>query len=972
MKSQAGLQDFLHLLLNLAQTDDFNKIITLFVEALEEFFAPARFTFKAVDSDEPADGIALQTANTNFGWLVIADNSSLTAEQRDIIRSTAQMLAIIVERNEQRQPADIRMKQLQQNNEDLQKANQRLRAEAARHQQIDDELRESKEIFTTFMEHNPAYVFFKDNQLRAVRLSRNYEQMLGRPLDEILGKTMDELFPSELAGPMIEADRKILNEGKPFAIEEELNGRHYSTVKFPIKIAGKPDYLAGFTIDITRLKVTEKALRQSEAILAQAQHIAHVGSWTFDQVTRELTWSAETYRIFGVNPQKFAPSFESFIEACHPDDRAAVTTAYHDSIQKKKSYYEIEHRIIRKDNGEIRHVQEKCRNECNEAGVVVYSVGMTQDITERKLAEEELRKAKEIAEENETRFKALHNASFGGIAIHDKGIILDCNQGLSEMTGYSVAELIGMNGLLLIAERDRDMVIVNIQAAYEKPYEATGVRKSGQEFPIRLEAREVPYRGKRARTVELRDITIQKQSEAVLAAEKEQLAVTLRSIGDGVITTDTSGKVVMMNRVAEELTGWSQKEAQGQPLEKVFRIIHETTRETCESPVVKVITSGEIIELANHTLLISRNGTERIIADSGAPIKDANSVTIGVVLVFRDMTEKQKLVDSLQRTDKLEAIGVLAGGIAHDFNNLLSGIFGFIELARMTTDAKKTATYLDQALTVFERAKNLTRQLLAFAKGGAPLRKTGYLGPVIKESAMFALSGSAITCEFSIAEDLWAADFDKNQIEQTIDNLVINAQQAMPMGGKIVIRAQNVSLESADHPLLKPGNYIRISVADSGIGMPADILQRIFDPFFTTKQKGNGLGLTTCYTIIQKHGGMIDVESVMGKGSTFHIFIPASQSVPNNRVSAPPATHRGHGTILIMDDETFVRNIVSKQLKSMGYCVVEAKDGEEAIKLLTSTDGPAIDAAIFDLTIPGGMGGKEAIVEVRKRLPDLP
>jgi len=972
MNHQPGVQEFFDALLKLATTDSSAKIIKLFVEDLQRLFAPLSLEFVSAAATEPAGGIPIQTVNKNHGWLVVAGNSSLPDEQRDILCNAVKMLAIVIERNEQNLPVDARIKQLQQSNEELHKENGRLQKEAAQHQQTADKLRESEEIFATFMEHNPAYVFFKDEQLRAVKLSRNYEKMLGRPFDEILGKTMDELFPAELAGPMIEADRKILNEGKPIAIEEELSGKYYSTIKFPIKIAGKPDYLAGFTIDITRLKVAEKALRESEALLSQAQQIARVGSWTFDMVTGKLTWSDETYRIFGVNRDEFIPTYESFLEACHPDDRASIDDTYHNSIETGLENYEIDHRVIRKDNGEIRHVQEKCCNERNEAGVIVSSFGMVQDITERKQTEEELRKAKEIAEENEIRFKALHNASFGGIVIHDKGKILDCNQGLSEITGYSFDELIGMDGLLLISEKTRDMVVNNIMSGYEKPYEAIGRRKNGEEFPLRMEAREIPYRGKRARTVEFRDITSQKKAEAILAAEKERLAVTLRSIGDGVITTDTSGKIVMMNRVAENLTGWLQSEAQGQPLENIFRIINETTREPCENPAAKVIASGGIIELANHTLLIARNGTELIIADSGAPIKDANSVTIGVVLVFRDMTEKQRLTDALQRTDKLESIGILAGGIAHDFNNLLSGIFGFIELARMTTDANKIKTYLDQAMIVFERAKNLTRQLLAFAKGGAPLRKTGNLGPIIRESAMFALSGSAITCEFNIAEDLQPADFDKSQIEQTIDNLVINAQQAMPLGGKITIGAQNVTLKDAEHPLLKSGKYIRISVSDTGIGMPADILQRIFDPFFTTKQKGNGLGLTTCYTIIQKHSGMIDVESIMGKGSTFHVLLPASTKIPDSNAAVLPSIHLGQGRILVMDDEAFVRNIVRALLQNLGYSVVEAKDGDEALQLLTATEGPTIDAAIFDLTIPGGMGGKEAIVEVRKRFPDLP
>ncbi|MDD3147326.1 MAG: PAS domain S-box protein [Candidatus Riflebacteria bacterium] len=719
------------------------------------------------------------------------------------------------------------------------------------------------------------------------------------------------------------------------------------------------------------LRRENEHLREREAMLARSQQIAHVGSWVLDLTINKLTWSEETYRILGINPHEFALSFTAFLGVVHPDDRAALETIYFASVREGQEGYEFEHRIIRRDNNEVRYVQEKCFHERNKDGEIVRSVGMVQDITRRKLAEEELHKAIAIAEENETRFKALHNASFGGIAIHDKGMILDCNHGLSQITGYSVDELIGMDGLLLIAEKSRDMVRANIREGYEKPYEGIGRRKNGEEFPMRLEAREIPYRGRRVRSVEFRDITEQKKAESVLAAEKERLAVTLRSIGDGVITTDTRGKVIMMNRVAEDLTGWLQQEAEGQPLDKIFRIINEKTREPAENPVEKVIASGSIIELANHTVLISKNGVELNIADSGAPIKDANSKIIGVVLVFRDMTEKQKLLDSLQRTDKLEAIGVLAGGITHDFNNLLSGIFSYIELARLVTDPKQIASYLDQALVVFDRAKNLTGQLLAFAKGGAPKRKTGDLGPVVKESAMFALSGSSITCEFEIVEDLWPADFDRGQIEQVIDNLIINAKQAMPAGGSITIRGQNYIVKDGENPLLKPGKYIRLSVADSGVGMPASLLKRIFDPFFTTKQKGNGLGLATCYAIIQKHAGMIDVESVIGEGSTFHVFIPASNNVPDTKDDSVPVSHSGHGRILIMDDEEFLRDIVGTLLREMGYQVVEAKNGEEAVKLLTEPGAPAIDAAIFDLTIPGGLGGKDAIVQVRKKLPDL-
>lgn len=985
MNNTSSSHDLLLLMLSLAQIDNPDKITSLFVEAIEGLFAPAHFEFRKADGQTPDGGFALQTMHKKYGWIVVGSGYELTRQQQELLYNAIQMLAIVVERNEQaqiltedrerlRQVADDRAIQLLQTNQELREANSRLQEEVSRHRQTSDELQESQTIFSAFMEHNPAYVFFKDEQLRALKLSRNFEQMLGRPLPEILGKTMDELFPPNLAKPMIEVDQKILQEGRLTTVEEELDGHYYSTIKFPIEIAGKKRYLAGFTIDLTESKLAEMALKESEIMLASSQQIAHVGSWKLDLLTNQLTWSAETYRICGVDPQDFSPSYASFLEIVHPDDRAFVDEAYTASVREYSESYEIGHRVVRRDNGQIRHVVEKCRHARNEAGDIIRSYGMIQDITEQKLADDALRNAKATAEENETRFKALHNASFGGIAIHDKGRILDCNQGLAEIFGYSVEELIGMDGLLLVSEETRNIVKSNIQSHYEKPYEAIGVRKNGEEFPMRLEGREIPYRGKYARTVEFRDITEQKRAEEAIAAEKERLAVTLRSIGDGVITTDTQGNVQLMNRVAEELTGWSQREAQGQPLASIFNIIHEVTRLPCESPVEKVMASGGIIELTNHTVLISRNGTERFIADSGAPIKDMNSVTLGVVMVFRDMTEKKKLLDLLQRTDKLEAIGILAGGIAHDFNNLLSGVFGYIELARMSADVKTMTSYLDQAMVVFSRAKNLTQQLLTFSKGGAPLRKTGDLVPVVKESALFSLSGSNVTCEFEIAEDLWAVDFDRGQIGQVIDNLVINAQQSMPIGGKLGISMHNVSLKDGETLPLNAGNFVRISITDTGTGMHPELLKRIFDPFFTTKQKGNGLGLATSYAIIQKHSGMIDVESILGKGSTFHVYLPASFKKSDDTDTSLPVVHQGHGRILIMDDEEFVRIIVSKLLKSMGYGVVEAREGEEAVKLLleSAKNGCKIDAVIFDLTVPGGMGGKDAIVLLRQHFPELP
>jgi nitrogen-specific signal transduction histidine kinase/CheY-like chemotaxis protein len=380
------------------------------------------------------------------------------------------------------------------------------------------------------------------------------------------------------------------------------------------------------------------------------------------------------------------------------------------------------------------------------------------------------------------------------------------------------------------------------------------------------------------------------------------------------------------------------KRSANRPLTEVFTIINEITRKPCENPAELVLSSGKVVELANHTLLVSRDGKGRLIADSGAPIKDRNSMTIGVVLVFRDMTEKQMLQDAMQRSDKLDSLGVLAGGIAHDFNNLLGGIFGYIDMARHVSQAdSQAAKYLDKASLVFNRAKDLTQRLLTFSKGGAPVLKTGQLGPLVKESAAFALSGSKISCEYHIANDLWPCDFDENQIAQVVDNIVINAQQAMPMGGTIVISGINAVLHAGEVPGLRAGNFVKVSVADTGVGIPRDLLKRIFDPFF-------------------------------------HVLLPASQKAADQGLALFAQEHKGNGTVLVMDDEDFMREIIGMMLKEMGYAVLEARNGEEALRLCVDAHKKTMGfgAAVLDLTIPGGMGGKETIVEMRKICPDMP
>jgi two-component system cell cycle sensor histidine kinase/response regulator CckA len=469
----------------------------------------------------------------------------------------------------------------------------------------------------------------------------------------------------------------------------------------------------------------------------------------------------------------------------------------------------------------------------------------------------------------------------------------------------------------------------------------------------------------------IRDITELVKIQEELDAERERLAVTLRSIGDGVISADVQGRVVLLNREAEKLTGWTQAEAMGKPLPEVFQIVNEYSRETVPNPVDKVLGEGAVVGLANHTILISRDGTEQPIADSGAPIFDRQSQIIGVVLVFRNVAHEREIEDARQRADKLESIGILAGGIAHDFNNYLTGIIGNISLARLDlagTGNSEIVSLLVDAEKCSQMAKRLTGQLLTFSKGGEPVRERVDLAKLLRLTAGFCLTGSPVELKLELPDDLWPADVDEGQINQLIDNLVINAKQAMPEGGCLTVTGDNVQLGQEEVGDCPAGRYVRIRFADTGTGIDPRHRAKVFDPYFTTKQNGSGIGLTSCYSIASRHNGHISVDSVLGKGTIFTVHLPAAESMDDTAPApAPPESNRPQIRILLMDDKEFVRKICRRQLESLGHDVTCAASGEEAIDayIQARDEQRPFDLLIFDLTVPGGMGGVRTLAKLK-------
>ncbi len=461
---------------------------------------------------------------------------------------------------------------------------------------------------------------------------------------------------------------------------------------------------------------------------------------------------------------------------------------------------------------------------------------------------------------------------------------------------------------------------------------------------------------------------VQKSQDA-LFTEKERLAITLRSIGDGVISTDAQGLVTLVNKIAETLTGWSQDEAAGHPVEDVFCLTEPKKKHAKTEPILPMILSQQRESFGKQLTLFSKQGEPCIVSASGAPILDTAGNLLGVILVFRDITEQLKMQEELLKSQKLESVGVLAGGIAHDFNNILTGILGRLSLAKhLVPSTDQLFNMLEDMEKAAWRARNLTVQLLTFSKGGEPVKELVDLSQTIKETTSFTLTGSNCKPQCYIAKDLWSTEVDAGQISQVIHNLVLNASQAMPDGGNIVIRAANKFMSQSDTCLIEPGKYITIAIQDEGNGIEQNALSRIFDPYFSTKDNGSGLGLTSAYSIVKKHSGMLTVESQPNIGTIFTVFLPARERVAQAEKEQQQSLQQGSGRVLVVDDEQVVRDVMAEMLAALGYKADFALDGKEAVnkyqQLMES--GEKYDCVIMDLTIPGGMGGKEAIKQLLK------
>jgi len=589
-----------------------------------------------------------------------------------------------------------------------------------------------------------------------------------------------------------------------------------------------------------------------------------------------------------------------------------------------------------------------------------------RDVTERRRAEEALR-------ESEARFRTLFENMSEGVALHEviynedgqavNYRILSTNPAFERHTGLKPAQVQGqlassaygtgnapyLETYARVARSGRPLVFDTYSPLMQRHYHISITSPKWGQFVTVFE-----------------DITERQRLAEALRDNEQFLTDIFNGIQDGLCILDQYLNILRVNPALEQMRS-------PQPMvgRKCYEVLYGRSAPCDGCPSLQTFLTGK----ARRKIITEHrdDGPDRYVEIYAFPLLERTSGQVRAVIKFmRDVTEQRHAEAELLRFSKLESVATLAGGIAHDFNNILTAIMGNISLAMMDQpESGSGRERLTAAEKACSQAQGLARQLLTFATGGAPIKELLSLEKFIRETVSFAASGSQARCEFSFPDNLWAVEADPNQISQVFQNLVINAIQAMPAGGIITLQGENLEVGEGSELPLEAGRYVKITIRDQGIGIPADFLLKIFDPYFTTKQAGSGLGLATVYSIVNKHRGHITVKSKLGEGTTFNIYLPAREGVTIPRTEADREVLSGRGKILVMDDEELVRDVLKVMLSRLGYQVTLAKDGEAAIELFTAAQDAGEDfaAVILDLTVSGGMGGKAAIQQLLKLDP---
>jgi PAS domain S-box-containing protein len=885
--------------------------------------------------------------------------------------------------------------------------------------QAEEAIKESEERFRTLFETMAQGVIYHDAKGKVISSNPAAQRILGLTLDEMIGKT--SLNPqrrrlhedgSALASeehPSIVALRtgKSVND-VIMAVYNPIEKDYRWIINHAIpefKEGGKTPYRV-FT---TFTDITERRKMQGELERDRAEIKLIIDSLTAlvfykDKEGKLLRVNKAFAEALNMSEEDFIGKtvfdlYSADIAQNMADDDREVFASRHPKLNIIEQY---------ESATGIRWVQTDKVPVLDKNGEPVAMIGFAQDITIRKQAEEAIK-------ESEEKFNKAFHASLNLMAIIslDEGQIIDVNEAYCKSIGYNRKELIGHTALdinLWANPQQRKEFYRTIANEGRLENKEVFLRtKTGEIRTYLFSAEKITLGGTPSIVIGALDITERKQAEQRI----NHLNQTLRSIRNvNQLITREKDRDKLLKGVCDTLvesrsffTAWivlldeaykpvayavSGTRGDFSKIIEDFNIgklplcvqkaLDKAQVVTIQDPKTMCVGCPNLHEYTNFgsmTVRLEYAGKSYGVLCTSLPkeiLTDKNEVSLfeevaaDIAFALYNMereAEYKRLEQERLRAAKLESIGTLAGGIAHDFNNLLTGIMGNIGLVKSyISPSENNYEMLDEAEKAALRAKDLTQQLLTFARGGKPVKKPVIIADIVQESANFALRGSKVKLELSLPEVLWPVEADEGQISQVINNLVINADEAMPLGGTLKIQVENLSLKKTTIPLLPPGNYIRIDIVDAGIGMSPENLQRIFEPYFTTKQRGSGLGLTSAYSIVKNHGGIIFVDSRLNKGSTFHVYLPATQkSMKVGKKMKKATSGQAGGKVLVMDDQEIIRKMLKNMLSLAGYIVELSADGAEAIEKYQQAMkiGDPFNAVIMDLTIPGGMGGREAV-----------
>jgi two-component system cell cycle sensor histidine kinase/response regulator CckA len=800
-------------------------------------------------------------------------------------------------------------------------------------------------------------------------------KLLGEPESGILGRNItDFLLPNRaLSSPPSDAD--AVQRWEDRLVRADGSVVDVGVIRTELTDGGAPAVQL-IVRDITSRKQVEAALENSERTLSEAQRLTSIGSWECelpaDRETGGLKsrWSDQVYRILGIEPGSTEPSYKRFYESVHPEDRDRVREVMSTAIEANEPY-SVDHRVLRPDGTEA-YVHQEAHVIRDEAGRPLKMIGVIQDITERKYVEEALR-------ESQGKWRALaENAPDTIMTIDRDGTILFINRPGSQQRRDI---FIGATVFDFMAPEFRESTKRLLESVFESgtPVSFEYARHGTDDVTHWYASRMGPIRSEQnivAVALISSDITKRKADEADLLAWKNRYEAVIQASGQIIYDWDPIRNHVTFGGSVENTLGYRADEMP-HTIESWGELVHPEDRE--EFLLRSGRLSSESADFHQEYRIRKMNGDYVVVKDDGYVTSDSAGNVQQVLGFVADISQQRTLETQLRHSQKMEAFGRLAGGVAHDFNNLLTVIAGYNDIVLHDLGANDPRREcVEEIGKAADRASALTAQLLAFSRQQVLQPRLLDLNSVLSDTGKMLrrLIGEDIHLIIQPTENLGYVKADLGQLENVLVNLAVNARDAMPEGGTLTIGTAR-TVVGADHPEvargLAPGEYIRLSVSDTGVGMSESVKDRIFEPFFTTKAVGHGtgLGLATCYGIVKQSEGHIVVESQIGRGATFHIYLPRVEDTPEEISARAEMSSMAGGTetILVVEDEPAVRRLAVSILKGLGYTVLEAANGEEAFMIMQTPEGQNLDLVVTDIVMPE-MGGKDLAYWIRSSHPN--